>query len=53
MADVVLILTVLAFFVVCAAYVSWCDHIIGPDPEPATERELAAPEPIPHAEVPA
>ena len=53
MADVVLILTMVAFFVVCAAYVSWCDRIIGPDPEPATEHELGAPEPIPHAEAPA
>ena len=52
-ADIVLILTMVAFFVVCAAYVSWCDRIIGPDPEPATEHELAAPEPTTRTEVPA
>jgi hypothetical protein len=52
-ADIVLILTMVAFFVICAIYVSWCDRIIGPDPEPATEHETEAPESIPHVEVPA
>ena len=52
MADIVLILTMVAFFVVCAVYVSWCDRIIGPDPEPTTERELDAPELVHHVEVP-
>jgi hypothetical protein len=52
-ADVVLILTVVAFFVVCAIYVSWCDLIIGADPEPIAESGLEAPESILHAEVPA
>jgi hypothetical protein len=51
-ADIVLILTMVAFFVVCAVYVSWCDRIIGPDPEPATESEVDAPEPIRRVEVP-
>ena len=51
MADIVLILTMVAFFVVCAVYVAWCDRIIGPDPEPTTELELDAPEPVVHAEV--
>ena len=50
-ADILLILTMVAFFVVCAIYVSWCDRIIGPDPEPAAEREPEASEPIQHVEV--
>jgi hypothetical protein len=50
-ADIVLILTLVAFFVVCAIYVSWCDRIIGADPEPATVGELDAPEPVQHVEV--
>ena len=52
MADILLILTMVAFFVACAVYVSWCDRIIGPDPEPTTEHEHEAPEPVRHAEVP-
>ena len=52
MADIVLILTMVAFFVVCATYVSWCDRIIGPDREPVTDGELDAPEPVRHVEVP-
>ena len=54
MADIGLILTMVAFFVICARYVSWCDRIIGPDPDPerATGGDLDAPEPVLHAEVP-
>ena len=52
MADIVLILTMVAFFVVSAIYVSWCDRIIGPDPEPTTERELDATEPVLQVQVP-
>ena len=52
MADILLILTVVAFFVACAVYVSWCDRIIGPDPEPAMDSRLDAPEPVRHVEVP-
>ena len=52
MADVILVLTMVAFFVVCAVYVSWCDRIIGPDPEPATQSDHDALEPVARAEVP-
>lgn len=27
-----MLLTIVAFFAVCVAYVAWCDRIIGPDP---------------------
>ncbi|MGI9030068.1 MAG: potassium transporter Trk [Ilumatobacteraceae bacterium] len=37
MRDVVMLLTIVAFFTLCLAYVRWCDHIIGPD-----DAELAA-----------
>lgn len=48
MRDLVVLAIIAAFFLLCAAYVRWCDRIIGPDPEltddlPATESE-AAPE---------
>jgi Na+-transporting methylmalonyl-CoA/oxaloacetate decarboxylase gamma subunit len=33
MGDVVMVLVILAFFVVCIGYVTWCGRIIGPDPE--------------------
>jgi hypothetical protein len=37
-ADLVLVVTIVAFFVLSAAYVSWCDRIIGADdPEPAAQ----------------
>jgi hypothetical protein len=32
MRDVVILLLVTAFFAVSAAYVWWCNRIIGPDP---------------------
>ena len=38
MADLWVVLTVLAFFGLCVALVRGCDHIIGPD----EESELAA-----------
>ncbi|MCU1361021.1 MAG: hypothetical protein JWN99_2310 [Ilumatobacteraceae bacterium] len=31
MADLVLIAVTLGFVALCVAYISWCDHIIGPD----------------------
>ena len=31
MKDVVVIVTTLAFFVLCVAYIRWCDRMIGPD----------------------
>lgn len=45
MGDVVMVLVVLAFFVVCIGYVTWCGRIIGPDPdvvEPVDEAAAAA-----------
>lgn len=55
MADIVLILTMVAFFVVCAVYVSWCDRIIGADPESGGEsvagHALESPDSTVHAEV--
>jgi hypothetical protein len=32
MRDVVMLAVIAAFFLVCLAYVRWCDRIIGPDP---------------------
>jgi hypothetical protein len=33
MRDILSLAVTAAFFVLCVAYVRWCDHIIGPDPE--------------------
>jgi hypothetical protein len=33
MRDLVILAVTAAFFALCVAYVRWCDHIIGPDPE--------------------
>jgi hypothetical protein len=35
MADLLMILTFVAFIGLCVAYVRWCDRIIGPDPVPS------------------
>lgn len=32
MADLLMVLTLVAFIVGCVMYVWWCDRIIGPDP---------------------
>jgi hypothetical protein len=32
MRDVLVLLLIASFFVVCVAYVAWCDRIIGSDP---------------------
>jgi len=32
MSDIVKLAVTTAFFALCAGYVRWCDHIIGPDP---------------------
>lgn len=37
MRDLVVLAIIAAFFVACAAYVRWCDRIIGPDPERADD----------------
>ena len=42
MADIILIAVTIAFFVICALYVQWCDRIIGPDdfgPDHGSESE--------------
>lgn len=33
MRDIVILAVTAAFFALCVAYVRWCDHIIGPDPD--------------------
>jgi hypothetical protein len=33
MRDVLVLAIIAVFFVLCVAYVRWCDHIIGPDPD--------------------
>lgn len=33
MRDIVILAVTAAFFTLCVAYVRWCDHIIGPDPD--------------------
>jgi hypothetical protein len=37
MADLVVIVGVIAFFAICVWFVWACDRIIGPDPDPQTE----------------
>jgi hypothetical protein len=32
MADLLMVLLMVAFVALCVAYVGWCDRIIGPDP---------------------
>jgi hypothetical protein len=41
MRDVVMLVVITAFFILCLAYVRWCDRIIGPDPV-ETSDDLAA-----------
>jgi hypothetical protein len=33
MRDLVVLAVIVGFFALCAAYVRWCDRIIGPDPD--------------------
>jgi hypothetical protein len=33
MSDVVVLVIIVVFFALSVAYVRWCDHIIGPDPD--------------------
>jgi hypothetical protein len=42
MRDVVVLAVIALFFVLCVAYVRWCDHIIGPDPDDLHGDEDAA-----------
>ena len=37
MRDVVMLAVITAFFILCLAYVRWCDRIIGPDPVDASD----------------
>jgi hypothetical protein len=41
MADVVVVVGVIAFFAICVGFVWACDRIIGPDPESQPPREPA------------
>jgi hypothetical protein len=33
MRDVIVLAIIAGFFLLCVAYVAWCDRIIGPDPD--------------------
>ena len=37
MRDVVMLALIVAFFALCAAYIWWCDRIIGPDVDNAVD----------------
>jgi hypothetical protein len=39
MADLVVVVGIVAFFAICALYVVACDRIIGPDPDPGAVAE--------------
>lgn len=43
MRDVIVLITISAFFALCVAYVALCDRIIGPDPEPAADAAAKGP----------
>jgi hypothetical protein len=40
MRDVLVLVITVAFFALCVAYVRWCDHIIGPDPDGLRDDDL-------------
>jgi hypothetical protein len=40
MRDVVVLAIIAGFFLLCVAYVAWCDHIIGPDPDDLREDDV-------------
>ena len=40
MRDVIVVAIIAVFFAVCVAYVRWCDHIIGPDPDDLRDDDL-------------
>ena len=45
MADLVVVVGVVAFFAICVGFVWACDRIIGPDPDqPAEPAEVASPQ---------
>ena len=37
MADLLLVSVLLAFVLICVAYITWCDRIIGNDDRPVDE----------------
>lgn len=51
MRDIVILAVTAAFFALCVAYVRWCDHIIGPDPDIADDDQDLAVASIDEAEV--
>lgn len=40
-ADLVVVMVICGFVALCAAYVRWCDRLVGPDPA-ATDVRVAA-----------
>ena len=40
MRDVIVVAIIAVFFALCVAYVRWCDHIIGPDPDDLREDDV-------------
>jgi hypothetical protein len=40
MRDLVVLAIVAGFFLLCVAYVRWCDHIIGPDPDDVRDDDV-------------
>jgi hypothetical protein len=40
MRDVLVLAITVAFFALCVAYVRWCDHIIGPDPDGLRDEDV-------------
>jgi hypothetical protein len=50
MRDAVVLAIIAGFFVLCVAYVRWCDHIIGPDPDDLRDDDVdEVAEWVPHA----
>ena len=47
MRDVLMLLLIAAFFVLCIAYVWWCDRIIGPDPVEVRDDDTTARDEVP------
>jgi hypothetical protein len=42
MRDVVVLVITAGFFLLCVAYVRWCDSIIGPDPDGLRDEDVDA-----------
>lgn len=52
MADLILVAVTFGFIAICVAYISWCDHIIGPDDFGSDPASLATTDPIADTGVP-